>query len=392
MDQNLIVKRRTTVLCKCLRFCVRKRRRITEDGIMHAHSVDPVEPGHPPHSLDPLHPPYTNGALSPPASSSPAPPQPHSPSPPSPPPSPYNPPPPPPSQPRSPSPPSRDPDSMSDMRGQDSERVRDILDELPDDFVASIEDIRITNKFIDALKTASLVSDVELLDADFVENLRHPVEEEVTITNPDHRLSLDIFLAITTAAEQTYNSIRAAILCRHPESEILTFYKVKKLVTQLSGVTPIYRDMCVNSCMGFTGPFSDSEHCAHCGEARYKVLSEDTSVSTTKKRPRQQFCTIPIGPQIQALWRSPEGARSMNYRKECTERIMAKLRENDGVRLSPYSDFFNGSEYLEKVIQGDVGEGDVFLMLSIDGAQLYRYKTSNCWIYIWVILDRSPDV
>ncbi|KAE9387947.1 hypothetical protein BT96DRAFT_927333 [Gymnopus androsaceus JB14] len=108
------------------------------------------------------------------------------------------------------------------MRGQDSERVRDIFDELPDDFVASIEDIRITNKFIDALKTASLVSDVEPLDADFVENLRHPVEEEVTITNPDHRLSLDIFLAITTAAEQTYNSVRAAILRRHPESEILT--------------------------------------------------------------------------------------------------------------------------------------------------------------------------
>lgn len=82
----------------------------------------------------------------------------------------------------------------------------------------------------------------------------------------------------------------------------------------------------------------------------------------------------------------------MNYRKECTEHIMAELRENNGVRLSPYSDFFDGNEYLEKVIQGDVGEGDVFLMLSIDGAQLYRYKTSNCWIYIWVVLDHSLDV
>ncbi len=31
------------------------------------------------------------------------------------------------------------------------------------------------------------------------------------------------------------------------------------------------------------------------------------------------------------------------------------------------------------------------LMMSIDGAQLYRMKQSDCWIYIWVILDHAPD-
>ena len=31
-------------------------------------------------------------------------------------------------------------------------------------------------------------------------------------------------------------------------------------------------------------------------------------------------------------------------------------------------------------------------MLSVDGAQLYRYKMSHCWIYIWVIIDHAPDV
>ena len=30
-------------------------------------------------------------------------------------------------------------------------------------------------------------------------------------------------------------------------------------------------------------------------------------------------------------------------------------------------------------------------MLSIDGAQLYRNKKSDCWIYIWIILDIAPD-
>ncbi|KAF8897774.1 hypothetical protein BD779DRAFT_1667695 [Infundibulicybe gibba] len=34
----------------------------------------------------------------------------------------------------------------------------------------------------------------------------------------------------------------------------------------------------------------------------------------------------------------------------------------------------------------------MLLMLSIDGAQLYQNKASDCWIYIWVVLDHSPDI
>ena len=31
------------------------------------------------------------------------------------------------------------------------------------------------------------------------------------------------------------------------------------------------------------------------------------------------------------------------------------------------------------------------LMLSIDGAQLYQSKQSDCWIYIWVVFDLPPN-
>ena len=31
------------------------------------------------------------------------------------------------------------------------------------------------------------------------------------------------------------------------------------------------------------------------------------------------------------------------------------------------------------------------LMFSIDGAQLYTLKVSDCWIYIWIVLERAPD-
>ena len=33
----------------------------------------------------------------------------------------------------------------------------------------------------------------------------------------------------------------------------------------------------------------------------------------------------------------------------------------------------------------------MLLMLSIDGVQLFESKESDCWIYIWIILDLAPD-
>ncbi|KAJ3925070.1 MAG: hypothetical protein NXY57DRAFT_1051750 [Lentinula lateritia] len=280
---------------------------------------------------------------------------------------------------RSPTPPIHDSGSLADIQGNagmddghhsddDGSISYDFLNALPSDFVPSIDDIRIANKFIDNLRDASLQN--------IIEQLRCPLAKEVKLTNPDHRLSVDIFLSITTAAEKTYNSIRSAILRRYPESEVLTYYKVKSLVRQLSGVTPVYR---------FTGPFAELDICPYCGEFCYEPDEESTSSQKKAKasKPRKQFCTIPIGSQLQALWRSPKGAQSMDYRKTCTEHILKELDENEGIKISPYEDFFNGSEYLKKVLNGDVGDGDVFL--------LYRYKKSECWIYIWVILDHSPD-
>ena len=56
-----------------------------------------------------------------------------------------------------------------------------------------------------------------------------------------------------------------------------------------------------------------------------------------------------------------------------------------------YDDIFCGSDYLDAVQNGDINDYDTVVMLSIDGAQLYRNKKSDCWIYIWIILDLAPD-
>lgn len=56
-----------------------------------------------------------------------------------------------------------------------------------------------------------------------------------------------------------------------------------------------------------------------------------------------------------------------------------------------YDDIFSGEAYLDAVDAGKIEEYDTLLMLSIDGAQLYRDKKSECWIYIWVLLEMAPD-
>lgn len=78
-------------------------------------------------------------------------------------------------------------------------------------------------------------------------------------------------------------------------------------------------DMCVNSCIAFTGPWSDLDECFVCNQKRYdeKTLEDSNGKS---KVPRRQFQSMLLSPQLQTLWRSPESAVSMRYRHDTVER------------------------------------------------------------------------
>ena len=160
-----------------------------------------------------------------------------------------------------------------------------------------IENVRLSQQFIKEISGATL--DDGKLDKDVVSRLRNPIQQPEDISDPDERLSLDMFIATRNASEATYNGVRTAIKRRFPDADILSYHLVKKQVAEISGVVSIEDDMCINSCHGFTGPFADRTTCLVCGEPRYDTIAG-------KQRPRQQACTIPLGPQIQALRRSED--------------------------------------------------------------------------------------
>ena len=56
-----------------------------------------------------------------------------------------------------------------------------------------------------------------------------------------------------------------------------------------------------------------------------------------------------------------------------------------------YNDILCGESYLDLIERGEIAEYDTVLMLSMDGTQLLKSKDSNCWIYIWILVDLGPD-
>ncbi|KAJ6466332.1 hypothetical protein C8R45DRAFT_485809 [Mycena sanguinolenta] len=277
--------------------------------------------------------------------------------------------------------------NMEDDMDQDTLRAPSPSDDMlaePHLLESTLEDFQIANAFIRALRDASLDDEEEKLDSDTLHRLRNPPQEPPTL-DTDKRLSIDIFLAVSNASEQTYNSVRDALLRRYPENPILSHHCVKKLISDLTGVVYVTRDMCVNSCMAFTGPFASLDRCKYqdCSEPRYDPKHPEAQI------PQQQFNTILLGPQLQALRRSIEGATELCYRERITKAIFDNLDENDDIKTLPYTDFFDGADYIEAVRTGKIKRGDNILMLSVDGAQLYRNKTSDCWIAAWIIIGRS---
>jgi hypothetical protein len=256
--------------------------------------------------------------------------------------------------------------------------------QLEDEFpYASYPALRPAIKFTDSLKSATLASQ---FDPEQLEELLNPVEH--VLTPPDDpvlKLSLLNYVHLMGHPQQTYASTRENIQRCFPDIKLLSHWQAERRARILSGLTTWVHHMCVNACTGFTGPYADLEKCPKCGVSRYK---EDES-GGEKKTPRKVFTTFPVGPQVQARWKNPRAAADMRYRWEKTKEIFQDRAP--GELPGVLDDILSGEDYIGLVEDGTIKEYDTVLMLSIDGAQLYESKASDCWIYIWILVDIAPD-
>jgi len=249
-----------------------------------------------------------------------------------------------------------------------------------------LKDLKTTADFVKSLQGATL-DDPNLGMSDEAIHCLHnpPHEQPPVVSNKYTRLAIDLFLI--NPSDITYEENRAAILRCSPDADIPSYYKIKRLVTDLTGIDSVVHHMCVNSCIAYTGPFLDLQVCPICSEPRYDQFRLRTSPGS-ERVPYQEFHTILIGPQLQALYRSQESASWAHYLCEERSRVLEHLEHHDW--LDEYSDVLHGTDLIMAFQDGRINQDDIVLMFSIDGAQLYAMKASACWIYIWVLLNLSP--
>ena len=97
----------------------------------------------------------------------------------------------------------------------------------------------------------------------------------------DTRLAVKLF--IDCPSKETYETIHMDILDHHPEDDLFSYYKVKHLVSDLTGIESIIHDMCINSCIAYTGPFSELEVCPVCSESQYNLSGTQSSSRRRRK-------------------------------------------------------------------------------------------------------------
>ena len=237
---------------------------------------------------------------------------------------------------------------------------------------------------IEAIQSGTLEDDIQ--DEILLDQIRNPSSHIEPIDRLS-KLSNDLFMAMSSSgSQQLYADFKAGLSQFDPAIKLDSYSVVKSRVEKMTGVFRIMTDMCLQSCIAYTGPFADLEACPKCQTSRYEESSDPR-----KKIPRKQFSTIPLGPQLQAQWKSPEGARRMRYRNRKAEEIKAELLRSKGV-IKEYDDVFHGTDYINAVNNGQIKEDDVMVLFSLDGAQLYRDKASECWFFVWIIFDLSPDL
>lgn len=151
--------------------------------------------------------------------------------------------------------------------------------------------------------------------------LRNPLERPLELGDRTLRLSIDIYLALDNASQCHYDGVCRAILQSLPDVKTLSYHEVKQKIAEITGVSAIKHDMCINSCIGYTGPFSSLERCPECLQPRY---DQDVFMRSGKKTVRKQFTTVPIGPQIQVRHASKESSLSMDYHEACMQDIYHK--------------------------------------------------------------------
>jgi len=166
-------------------------------------------------------------------------------------------------------------------------------------------------------------------------------------------------------------------------------YILKKKLEHFSDLVDQPYDCCVDSCMAFTGPYSELEKCQICGEDRYD----------NRGKPHNIFRYLPLIPRLQAFFKSERVINMLQYRQE-REPYDGTLRDVfDSDHFQELLDTtvkIDGVEYPHKIGES---EWDIFVGFTLDGVSLWRglgslkaRASTTCWPLAVIIYSFDPKI
>jgi len=151
-----------------------------------------------------------------------------------------------------------------------------------------------------------------------------------------------------------------------------SLYRATKTLTSLVPFDASYVDICINSCCAFTGIFKSHTSCSYCHEERYQ------SNAKNQKTPRKQAPYFSLIDRFRIQYACQGRSREMRYRNEY-------ISTNEYVSEEEIGDIFDGELYKSMVKRGFFqDERDIALLASVDGYQLFRQKTEENWIVLFM--------
>ena len=159
--------------------------------------------------------------------------------------------------------------------------------------------------------------------------------------------------------------------------ENVSLYKVKTHLKNITGLVPIFYDMCENSCICYTEDYESDQVCPYCSSTRFDA----------KGKAKKVMPYLSIKDRLKIQFKDENRAKELLYRHEY---ITNKEQNDDDDDLD---DIFDGSIYKELMEENlFIDKRDIAFTASCDGYQIFRQKTDDCWLFLMINNNLDPSL
>ena len=248
----------------------------------------------------------------------------------------------------------------------DKESDNDESDDSNDD--KSDDDESNDNKSDDDDESDDDKSDDDKSDDD--ENMQ--IDDETNIPNKKiiEGLKLLYLKSLYNFTESAYNDIMKIFTTNN-----LSLYKIKKYLKDITGLVPVFYDMCENSCICYTGQYETYQNCPICESTRLDI----------RRKAKKIMPYLSIKDRLQIQFNDGNRAKELLYHHEY---IINKHNDNDDL-----DDIFDGKIYKELVEENLFNDKrDIAFTASCDGYQIFKQKTDDCWLFLMINNNLDPSL